>query len=74
MRGGGKRMFNYAKTHIPDNIDKFTDKVPSPSERNYHQPRFLGQDHYSEANKGVLNKSIEGTGDQKNDPYFNMQK
>ena len=37
MRGGGKRMFNYAKTHIPDNnMDKFTDKVPSPSEKNFH--------------------------------------
>ena len=70
-------MFNYAKTHVPDNnMDKFTEKVPSPSERNFHQPRFMGQDNFSEANKGFINKSIEGggAGDQKNDPYFNMQK
>jgi hypothetical protein len=36
----------------------------------------MGQDNFSEANKGFINKSIEGggAGDQKNDPYFNMQK
>ncbi len=46
MRGGGKRMFNYAKTHIPENnMDKFTEKVPSPSEKNFHQSRLFGQDN-----------------------------
>jgi hypothetical protein len=35
----------------------------------------MGHDNFSEANKGNINKSIEGgTADQKNDPYFNLQK
>jgi hypothetical protein len=35
----------------------------------------MGHDNFSEANKGIINKSIEGgPGDQKNDPYFNMHK
>ena len=34
----------------------------------------MGHDNFSEANKGIINKSIEGgLADQKNDPYFNLQ-
>ena len=66
-------MFKYAKTHIPENnMDKFTEKIPSPSEANYRGKYRGGQDHFSEFQKGDLNKSIEG-GDKKNDPYFNIQ-
>lgn len=31
-RAGGFQKFKYAKTYIPDNIDKLTEKLPSPTE------------------------------------------
>ena len=34
MRTGG---YAYPKTHIGDNLEKLTEKVSSPSEKNFHE-------------------------------------
>ena len=40
-------------------MEKFTEKIPTPSEKNENQPRFIAQENLSEANKGGLNRKIE---------------
>ena len=40
MHDANFQMFKYAKTYIPEHMDKLTEKVPSPSEKNF-QKRFM---------------------------------
>lgn len=55
----GFPVFKYPKTHVPENIDKFTEKLPSPSEKNFRR-HFLKGDMLSEINKRNYNQSVGG--------------
>jgi hypothetical protein len=54
MRGGG---YGYPKTHIGDNLEKLTEKVSSPSEKNF---RHQFKDNLTEIQNNKTHDSIHG--------------
>ena len=63
MRSGG---YGYPKTHIGDNLEKLTEKVSSPSEKNF---RHQFNDNLTEIQKNKTHDSIQG-GKEGGDKFF----
>ena len=63
IRGGG---YGYPKTHIGDNLDKLTEKVSSPREKNF---RHQFKDNLTEIQKNNTHDSIHG-GNEAGDKFF----